>query len=137
MQKINHGKAGAYVDLRYSADHHVFVKIGESASGTLMSEMAEKEVEQSLLRVLARAEDDNDPFVSGERSPRNAHWRLTNGKLLPGAFEGRRGKQELFGLLQRLKTRKLLVEEGRTNASKNKANCWRVTDDGRAYAGVV
>jgi hypothetical protein len=134
VQKINHGRPGAYVELEYRDDHHLFMKVGTASGSPLMTELAEEEAERAILRALIAAEDAGDAFVSGERSTRNAHFRLKADLMLPAGYKGANGKKDLFLLLQRFKTRGLLSEESKTNASKNKSDRWIVTDKGRAFA---
>jgi hypothetical protein len=137
LQKSNYSRRGAFIDLRYDAEAHVFVRVAGSdatAVGDLVSSISKRSDERSLLRAIAAAEDAGDPVHSSERANRNAAVRLAVRQDLPDRFRGRRGKKALFGCLLRLKHDGLLVEHEVKSGARHRTTVWLLTPSGREEA---
>ncbi len=135
LQKANYAKRGAFIELRYDEQAHVFVQVGGSeiaAAGGLVESIERRNAEEAIVAFVGEAQAKNDPVHAGQRANRNLHFRMRAADALPASFAGRSGPKRLFALVERLRAQGRVGVSAKPDGLRKQHDFLTITADAAA-----
>jgi putative DNA primase/helicase len=135
VEKINYGKPGLEVPLRYDLDRHVFVRDADLCDGGIVGSIRDRVERKALLRCLLDAAKASRSVATAERANNNASALLGPMEAFPKGLRTAAGRKRLFGHFYALESDGLIVREAYKTVSRHFAERWVVTTAGQQEAG--
>jgi len=135
VEKLNGGRPGLVLPIRYDEARHVFVPDGESGGSPLIAAIRERVEQRAILRGLLAVQDAGRSVMTSPRANLNAAAILAPMPGFPAGLRTAAGRKRLFRLLYQFEAEGLIEREAFRTASRNVAERWRVTPAGQADAG--
>ncbi len=135
VEKLNYGKPGLTVPLRYDAERHVFARDGEVADTGTVASIRDRNERRTILRALLEVETAGRSVSTAPRANMNAAAILSPLPGFPPALRTQAGRKRLFGHLLQAEADGLIERDVHRTPARHVVERWRVTEAGRTESG--
>jgi len=135
VEKLNYGRPGLTVPLRYDVERQVFVRDGDAADTGIVASIRDRNERRAILRALLEVDAAGRPVSTAPRANMNAAAMLGTLPGFPNALRTQAGKRRLFAHLLQAEADGLIEREAHRTPARHVVERWRVTDAGRAESG--
>jgi RecA-family ATPase len=133
VEKLNYGRPGLAIPLRFEPVRHAFVRDGDSDVG-IVGDIRKRTECRAILRGLLEVEAAGRSVMRSKQAHDNAATMLGHLPGFPAALRSGAGRKRLFDHLYKLEADGMVMAETFKTPSKHAVDRWRVTDAGRAEA---
>lgn len=134
VEKLNYGRPGLRIPLRYDEVRHAFALYDERGDTGMVASIRERTERRAVLHCLLEVEDAGRSVMTPPRSNENAATILAPLPGFPSGLRSRAGRKRLFNHLYALEADGLIVREPFRTPARNYTQRWRVTESGRSEA---
>lgn len=134
VEKINYGRPGLAIPLRYDEAAHVFVRDGAPGDTPAVAAIRDRVERRAIIACLLAVAKAGRSVMVARQSNDNAATVLGPLPDFPAALRSQPGRKRLFQRLYDLEADGLIERETFRTPSRNVAERWRVTAAGREEA---
>jgi RecA-family ATPase len=132
VEKLNYGRPGLEIPLRWDAERHVFVREGEPAGGGIVGSIRNGTERRAVLRAIDALASDGRMVATARQANQNAAAVLTPLPDFPASLKSHAGRRRLFDLLHQMEADGAIAREYVKTPSRKHVERWIVTPTGRA-----
>ncbi len=134
VEKLNYGKPGLTIPLRYDVDRHVFVRDGDAGDGGMVGAIRERTECRGVIKALLEAAAAGRSVSTARQANNNAGAILAPLASLPSGLKSQTGRRRLVSILLDLEAAGMIEREVYTTPTRNQSERWRVTSAGQVEA---
>ena len=136
VRKVNYGRAGTEIVLRWSETAHTFVADIQAPRSPIDARLRDSDERAAILATIRAANTAGDPLPTATRGERSAH-AVAEARGLPDALRGRRGKARFYAHLEALRAAGAVRVDAVKTACRHLREVYRPAVEGMADADAT